>query len=82
MVRHERELWRRTKAFLEENGIASVDGLDALRAAVARGESPYFSDHDGHPNAAGHRALAAAVAASEDVLRLGRDEALAAAPTR
>lgn len=41
-----------------------VNGLAALRGVLATGQAPYPEDHDGHPNAAGHAALAAAVDAA------------------
>jgi len=72
LVESETELWRRTRTYLNAQGIPWVDGLVALRGAVARGENPYFRDHDGHPNPLGQDALAAAVAASAEVRRLAK----------
>ena len=59
--RHEGDFWRRTKAFLDAEGIPWVDTLPALRAIVARGENPYFADQDGHPNALGQHTIAEAI---------------------
>ena len=47
---------------LAAQGIAHVDTLDALRACFDRGEQPYAVSGDGHPNAIGYRAIAAAIA--------------------
>jgi len=44
---------------LHAAGIASLDLLPALRQSLAQ---PYFEDVDGHPNEAGHRVIAEAVA--------------------
>lgn len=46
---------------LAERGIAQVDMLDALRNCFDRGEQPYAVSADGHPNAIGYRAIAAAI---------------------
>ena len=70
LVETETEIWRRTRAYLGRQDIPWVDGLVALRGAVALGENPYFRDHNGHPNPIGQDALAAAVAASDEVRRL------------
>jgi len=42
-------------------GISCIDLLPALRECLLGGESPYPIDADGHPNARGHKAIAAAV---------------------
>ena len=52
------------KAFLAGRGYASIDPLPALRAAIERGEVPYPTNHDGHPNCAGYPAIAEVVAAA------------------
>ena len=70
LVEAETEIWRRTRAYLSGQGIPWVDGMVALRGVLARGENPYFRDHDGHPNPIGQDALAAAVAGSDEVQRL------------
>ena len=51
------------QSFLLEQGIECVDTLYELRAALKRGEQPYYSNEDGHPNAVGQEAIARAVAA-------------------
>jgi hypothetical protein len=59
--RTEHEMWDEFKNELRLSGISFVDALPALRDALSVGESPYPADADGHPNARGHRAIAAAV---------------------
>ena len=61
LVKNETQMWANTKAFLEESEISFVDTLPALRDAVENGTQPYKLSADGHPNAAGHRAIADAV---------------------
>jgi hypothetical protein len=61
LIADERALWRRVGAVLARRGIPLVDGLPALRESLARGESPYPPDWNGHPNAAGNEAIARAV---------------------
>lgn len=50
----------RLKACCRRSGIECVDVLPALQS-VLREANPYFERPDGHPAAAGHRAIAAAV---------------------
>lgn len=45
---------------LEAEGIAYLDLLQPLQASTPQ---PYFEDTDGHPNPAGHRAIAVAISA-------------------
>ena len=54
----EKQFWSRSERFLDKEGIQFVDTLPALQQSLARGEQPYRMDYDGHPNAAGHRAIA------------------------
>jgi hypothetical protein len=51
---------------LNGRGIETVDLLDVLRAAP---EQPYYEDVDSHPNPAGHRVVAAAIASRLAALR-------------
>jgi hypothetical protein len=50
-----------TRAFLDANGIEYVEPLASLRKQLAEGNQPYPVSFDGHPNAAGHAAIAAVV---------------------
>jgi lysophospholipase L1-like esterase len=56
----EGEADRRVRGFLKQHGIAYVDLLPSLRAALGH-TAIYPPDDDGHPNAAGHAAIARAV---------------------
>jgi hypothetical protein len=76
-VEDEQEIRRRTKAFLDERGIAYADPLPALRSSLARGEPPYPESLDGHPNPTGHRVIARFVL--EDIERRGLPRAPGAA---
>jgi len=42
--------------------MAVIDTLPAFEAMIGSGTSPYPEDTDGHPNQAGHDAIAKAVA--------------------
>lgn len=64
LVENEQTLRAEMIAALEEAGIEYVDALPALRKCLAEGVSPYPSSADGHPNAAGQKAIAKAVAAA------------------
>ncbi|MEM7199474.1 MAG: GDSL-type esterase/lipase family protein [Planctomycetota bacterium] len=63
LIEQETELWRRATAFLRTHDIDFVDLLPALRAAIAAGTPPYSQTADGHPNEAGHGAIATALGA-------------------
>lgn len=62
----EQEFWAETRHQLDRRGIPWVDALPALRAELAAARQPYPKTSDGHPNAGGQAAMAAAVA---EVLR-------------
>lgn len=62
VVEAETEMWAATRQALATGGIDFVDALPALRRSVEEGR-PYPMSQDGHPNAFGHQAIAAAVAA-------------------
>ncbi len=47
-----------TKEFLDYNGIEYLDLLQDLKGEFAKGAQPYFVSADGHPNEAGHEAIA------------------------
>lgn len=51
-------------AFLDQRGLARVDVLPALEAAIARHEPLYPPDADGHPQSSGYGVIAQAVAAA------------------
>lgn len=50
--------WHKTKGFLDSAGIYFIDTLPALRERINSGIQPYPASADGHPNAAGYRAIA------------------------
>lgn len=57
-------------AHLDEQGIAWMDPLPALRACFdTPGQQPYPASMDGHPNAVGQRAIAQAVRAALPAVR-------------
>lgn len=72
LLRSEEQTWERTRHHLDERGIAWVDTLPALRAALARGENPYPGDWDGHMNALGNDLVARAIAESAVFRALAR----------
>jgi hypothetical protein len=57
----ERRHWEETRAMLEEEGIAFVDTLPALRAALGRGAPIYHESSDGHPASEGHAVISEVV---------------------
>ena len=57
LVRNESRMWEISRCFFEENDIAYVDVLSALRAQLADGLQPYPVSHDSHPNKYGHAAI-------------------------
>ncbi len=58
----EREIWNTVKTRLDSAGVAWLDGLPWLRGAFKDGVQPYMVTENGHPDAAGHQALANGVA--------------------
>ena len=60
-IQDEEMVWAVTRAFLDANGIEYVEPLASLRKQLAESNQPYPVSSDGHPNAAGHEAIAAAV---------------------
>jgi hypothetical protein len=76
LVENEDRVWTLLKESLDRDGIEYADALPVLRARLAAGIQPYPMSHDGHPNAAGHRAIAELVAA----LVVERSRQAAAAP--
>jgi hypothetical protein len=50
----------RLASHLEQHGIAYVDALPHLQAALREGPQPYAPNRDGHPNAHGYEAIARA----------------------
>jgi hypothetical protein len=57
LLGHERRMWRSSASYFANNGIDFIDGLPALVSENAA-RPAYPPTPDGHPNAAGHRALA------------------------
>ena len=58
LIDNEELFWRRTKAYLEDQGIGYIDSLPVLRGCFRSGVQPYRITKDGHPNPAGHHAIA------------------------
>jgi hypothetical protein len=63
LLSNERALWSNAKEALSAAGIEYIDGATALQSNLSAGTQPYPNDTDGHPNPAGQRALATAIAA-------------------
>ena len=57
----ERRHWEETRAMLDEEGIAFVDTLPALRVALGRGVPVYREHSDGHPAPEGHAVISEVV---------------------
>jgi lysophospholipase L1-like esterase len=58
LIDNEELFLRRTKAYLEDQGIGYIDSLPVLRGCFRSGVQPYRITKDGHPNPAGHHAIA------------------------
>lgn len=58
LVENERQFWATTKEFLDNHRIEYRDALPALREPLSTGIQPYPISTDGHPNKAGHSAIA------------------------
>ncbi len=63
LIENEEAFWAATKEFLDVRSINWVDALPALRQCLEEGDQPYPITQDGHPNAAGHEAIAKLVLA-------------------
>src|SRR5215471_1532702 len=61
LVDEEQTMWTELKNELRARGMSYIDVLPALRESLNEGESPYPLGADGHPNARGHKVIAAAV---------------------
>jgi SGNH hydrolase-like domain, acetyltransferase AlgX len=61
LVENEQRLKGELISSLAAEGVDYLDLLEPMRGAPSQ---PYFENADGHPNAVGHRAMAAAVAAN------------------
>jgi hypothetical protein len=57
LIDNEREIDRRTKEFLEQNGIDYIEVLEPLRSAVPK-QTIYPTNGDTHPNKNGYRIIA------------------------
>jgi lysophospholipase L1-like esterase len=60
--RNEAQIWARTKAFLEANGVDFVDTLPEMRRGVAEGSQLYPYSTQSHPDTPGYERIARAVA--------------------
>jgi hypothetical protein len=69
LVEDEEALFLSVRRACEQLGADVIDPLARLRAALARGESPYPPDWNGHPNAVGNDAIALAIRDSLEVRR-------------
>ena len=58
LIKNEEDIWKKTRAFLEENNIAYLDALPSLKGQLDQGIQPYKVSKDGHPNEYGHKAIA------------------------
>lgn len=58
LIENERQFWLTTKEFLEHHEIEYRDALSDLRKRFSTGVQPYPISTDGHPNEAGHLAIA------------------------
>lgn len=61
LIATETRLRERIVGFLRQEQITYVDALPALRGSLANGTMAYNEPDDGHPNAAGQRAMALAL---------------------
>jgi hypothetical protein len=61
VAHEEQKMWTELKNELRVSGISYIDTLPALCESIREGESPYPMNTDGHPNAQGYTAIAAAV---------------------
>ena len=58
LMENEKQFRATTVKFLTNNDIDYIDALDALRGQLKEGIQPYPVSRDGHPNSAGHKAIA------------------------
>jgi len=58
LMHQEEEFRRMLRSHLQANGVDFIDPLPALRRQFDAGVNPYQNTDDGHPSAAGHRAIA------------------------
>ena len=58
---NEKRVWHTIREYLIDHQIPYADALPALRRSVEAGKNPFLINHDAHPNAAGHEALAVTV---------------------
>jgi hypothetical protein len=82
LLHWEKRMREQTRDYLGGRGIAWIDTLPALQAAIGRGENPYPRDWNGHLNALGNDLVAGAVAESAPLRALVRGvPALTGAPS-
>jgi hypothetical protein len=74
LIALEERLWTEVRGELEAAGIEYVEALNALRGSLEAGVQPYPTDNDGHPNPAGQRVIAEALAAELALIDSGADE--------
>ena len=58
LVESERAMARATQVYLDRHGIDFVDATVELQRCLVEGINPYDHTTNGHPKAAGHRAIA------------------------
>ncbi len=58
---NEKRVWQTIREYLIDHQIPYADALPALRRSVEAGKNPFLTNHDAHPNAEGHEALAITV---------------------
>ena len=64
LLEQEQAVWNRMRDYFADKGVAYVEVAQALAQRLGQGEAMYAVTEDGHPNAAGHAAIAQAVARS------------------
>jgi hypothetical protein len=61
LAQEEQKMWSELKREVHLKGVSYIDMLPALRESLSVGDSPYPIGADGHPNAQGHKVIAATV---------------------
>lgn len=58
LLQNEALLWSKTREVLSERGVEVLDAVPRLRESLRNGKQLYHMTVDGHPNPAGHQAIA------------------------